>query len=144
MANIGFLPRVLPDEGEIDMEDTDSAYASRTYGLDWEAGRIKGFVDGLDSLCQAVNKMIRTAAGVYPIYGETYGFFYQDLIGVDMDIAKSEIRRRLEASLLADNRVAGLEDFQFAEESSVLRISFIVRGETGEEAAIEGRIEGLS
>lgn len=141
MESTVFLPQVLPEEGNVDI--TAAVYAQRSYGLSWEAGRIRGFVDGTAALRQAVEKLLRTAAGVYPIYGASYGFFYQDLLGSDVDIVRSEVRRRLEAALLADVRVAALADFQTTAAGDALLISFTVVAADGEDVAVEGRIEGL-
>lgn len=144
MESTEYFGLLLPEDGEVDMEEGHLQVVSYTYRIDWEAGRIRGWIDGIDSIQQAVNKLMRTPAGVYPIYQDQYGFFYQDLIGKDMDIVKSELKRRLKTAILADERVAAIDDFVLNEESGSLYVSFTVKGATGEDTLVEERIEGLS
>ncbi len=119
MESMEYLNLLLPEDREVDMEEGYLQAASYTYRIDWEAKRIRGWIDGIDSIAQAVNKLMRTPAGVYPIYRDQYGFFYQDLIGKDRDIVKSELKRRLKTAILADERVAAIDVFVFVEEGRI-------------------------
>jgi hypothetical protein len=136
-----FMPRLLPEEGDVDMDNLIISYPSYTYKLDQERGRIRGFVDGMDAIRQAVYKLMNTPAGIYPIYSPGYGLFFHDLIGLDPDLARSEIRRRISESAVSDDRIRSVEDFIFGTEGDSLSFTCSVVAKDGSSAAIEGSVD---
>ena len=59
--------------GAVEVE-TAASQPSRTYAVDWQTGRVSGFVDGTDALKQAIYKILQTERFAHLIYSWNYGF----------------------------------------------------------------------
>ncbi|MGI6361008.1 MAG: DUF2634 domain-containing protein [Bacillota bacterium] len=140
-GRVDFMPRVLPDDEGLDIEEVLVNYPSRTQRLDIKRGWIRGFTDGIEALSQAVYKKLLTPAGVYPIYSEHYGLPVDDLIGLDHHFVESELKNRITETMLLDERIAAVEDFHFTKKGDALTVRFCLRGQNGEKNYVEGRLE---
>lgn len=89
---------------------------SRTYKV--SNGRIAGYVDELDAMRQAIEKMLTTERFAWNIYSEDYGSDVNDLIGEDFDLINSELERLITEALSADDRIVSIEDFTINQTSS--------------------------
>lgn len=97
-----------------------------------------GKVDEEEALRQAILKIINTERYEHEIYSWDYGIELQDLIGEQIPYVMSEIKRRIEDALTADERIDSVEDFTVEQiEKSVLYITFAVITTEGE------KLEGL-
>jgi phage baseplate assembly protein W len=135
-----FEPQLLPDDGDLYIDEVGKSYPSLTYKLDLDGGRIRGKVDGMEAIKQAIYKLLDTPAGVYPIYSPNYGLFLLDLIGKNHAIFKSEIKRRIRQAALVDDRIVSVDDFNFEQEGDILKMTLKVKSITGEIAEIEGSV----
>lgn len=70
--------------------------------------------------------MLNTEKGKYAIYSDDYGVAFEDLIGLPIDIAAGEIEARVEETLLQDDRVASVKEFEFEKDGGKLLCSFVV------------------
>lgn len=113
---------------------------SRTYRLDFEHGRIVGYVDGLEAVRQAIKKAIITPRFKCLIYDNQYGSEVEEAI-----IAKDATRDYIEAAvegfvrdaLLPDTRILSVSDFTIELEGDGARISFTAETIFGETAIEE-------
>lgn len=132
--------RVTPDYDETEKEP--EIMPSKTYSLTRD--RITGFIDGLDAMKQAVWKRLMTERYVYDIYDDTYGLQTADLIGKDYGYVMSKLQRRIKESLLHDDRISDVNDFQFKQGKDFLWMGFNVVTDFGELAsALKLGREGL-
>lgn len=97
--------------GTVEVE-TAASQPSRTYAINWQTGRVAGFVDGAEALKQAVYKLLQTERFAHIIYSWNYGFEANRIIG--QSAAKSEIQRLITEALLADDRITAVEDFKIS------------------------------
>lgn len=97
-----------------------------TYALDIENNRIRGTVDGLDSVRQAVYLMLNTERYRYLIHSWNYGVELQNLIGQDPSYAYPEIKRCIQEALLQDDRITAVDDFEFESRGKKVRVTFTV------------------
>lgn len=120
-----------------DIEET--TLPSLTYHV--QNNRITGKVDGLESIRQAVHKILLTELFEWEIYSEIYGTELNRLIGQDFDFVLSDIERTVEDALTYDDRVEGIENFEIMEqENDRLHIRFNVvsiEGSFVEEMGVE-------
>lgn len=89
---------------------------SKTYKV--SNGRIAGYVNELDAIRQAIEKMLTTERFAWNIYSEDYGSDVNDLIGEDFDLINSELERLITEALSADDRIVSIEDFTINQTSS--------------------------
>lgn len=84
-----------------------SEQPSKTYKLDFETGRIRGFADGLEAVKQFIRKAIITERSKWPIYTDDYGNELPGLIGQDVTdgFIHSEASRMIRETLEYDDRI---------------------------------------
>lgn len=86
----------------------EATLPTRTYKLDYEKGRVIGMTDGLDAIEQSIFKRLSTIRFEHLIYTSDYGF--ENPIGLDEIFVRAEIPRRIEETLLQDERIISLEN----------------------------------
>lgn len=99
---------------------------SKTYFMDIEAERIRGFTDDINSMKQAVFKILNTERYQYVIYSWNYGIETIDLYGQNTSYVMSELKRRITEALLWDSRIKSVDNFEFSSERGKISCKFIV------------------
>ena len=97
------------DDEDLDVDDDEDLDDEPTLTFKVENGRIRGKIDELSAMVQAVDKILRTERLVYPIYSDQYGNDLNDLIGKDIGYAKVEAERMIKEALLSDDLVTDVE-----------------------------------
>lgn len=116
--------QLLPDQ---DIDTTADIMSGLTYKVDWERGIIAGKVDGLDSVKQAVLKILTTERYQHLIYSDNYGTEWRQILGKDHLYVRAEIRRMITEALLQDDRIQTISDFSTSWTSSEdIRVVFTV------------------
>lgn len=99
---------------------------SKTYRMDIETERIRGFTDDINSMKQAVFKILNTERYQYIIYSWNYGIETIDLYGQNTSYVMSELKRRISEALLWDSRIKSVDNFEFSSEKGKITCKFIV------------------
>lgn len=115
-SSSGFLPQ--------DFEIKEQP--SKTYFMDIETERIRGFTDDINSMKQAVFKILNTERYQYVIYSWNYGIETIDLYGQNTAYVMSELKRRISEALLWDSRITSVDNFEFSTERGEINCKFIV------------------
>lgn len=93
-------------------------------------------VSGLNSLKVWINKILRTVLNRYPVYsGTEYGAHIEDLIigkNFDIEFAKSELQREIEVTLLKNEEIKSVSDFNISSDKGILNVAFTVKTIYGE------------
>lgn len=97
---------------------------SRTYALDIEHNRIRGKIDAVESLRQAVYLILSTERYDYLIYSWNYGVELKELIGQPKEYALSEMKRRITEALLQDDRITEVDGFTFETGKKSVHVTF--------------------
>lgn len=87
---------------------------------------IKGKIDELEAVKQAVFLILSTERGMFPIYPAEYGITTIDLIGKDYGWVASELQRRIKESLSYDERVKDVVDFDCKRGRDSINVGFVV------------------
>lgn len=96
-----------------DLEVQTAAEApSRTYKIDFDAGRVGGFCDETEAMKQAIYKILQTERFAYLIYSWNYGIELDAVVGKSYQVFESEIKRVITEALLADSRITDVTDFE--------------------------------
>ena len=100
---------------------------SLTWKLDLNSKRIKGTIDGINAIYQAVQKILLSERYAYRIYSWNYGAEIQFFIGKDTDYVLADIERAIKEALLQDDRIQTIENFkaQLVDKESII-VSFTV------------------
>lgn len=105
---------ILPQSIQIDYDTTSSTvYPSQTYTLDFETGQVYASIDDLDSVKQAITKILSTDRYAYEIYDGYYGNELFTLVGKPYEYVVVEIPRVLNEALLKDERILGVGSYTF-------------------------------
>lgn len=114
------IPKVDNDLLTLEVETGPSL----TYALDIARGRIRGRVDNLEALKQAIYLILNTERFTYLIYSWNYGVELAELIGREKEYAIPEIKRCITEALLQDDRITRLSDFEFETGKKHVHVTF--------------------
>lgn len=120
-------------------EAQETVQPSKTYKIDFENGRIGGFIDETEALKQAVQKALITARERFSIYTDAYGCEIDDLIGTSVTraLVETEIPRLVEEALIYDDRIGSVSDLETSFLGDTVTISFTIVSVDGEEITFE-------
>lgn len=108
---------------------------SKTYKVDFDKKRANGYYDELNSLIQAIYKILNTRRYKYEIYDWSYGIEIDDLIGMPKEYVKMEVEKRIIDALSIDDRIKEVYDFQFFDiynDKCSLEVKFLVKSIFGQ------------
>lgn len=120
-------------EVELDMATIEKkTIPSLTWKINEERAEVRGTVDELEAMKQAVRKILQTERYRYAIYDWNYGIELEELYGKNVTYVIPELKKRIEDALLADDRVTAVTDFFFMQEKGSLTAEFMVHTIFGE------------
>lgn len=119
-------------EGKIETADLQEEMPSLTYRMSAQKQEVRGTLDGLDAVRQAIEKILQTERYRYVIYDWNYGVEFEDLFGKPVSYVIPELERRITEALLTDDRIEQVTDFSFAEEKNEVTVRFCVFTTQGE------------
>jgi hypothetical protein len=117
---------MIPSGTISELAISDVKQPSRTYGINTAKNVIGGYIDGLDSVRQAVELIMSTERYIYPIYSWNYGVELERLVGKDALYITAEIKRRIREALEQDDRVNEVSGFKFTRKEDELLVEFDV------------------
>lgn len=100
---------------------------SRTYKLNLDTGRIGGYVDGIEAVCQSIRKALATARFDNLIYDDQYGCEFKALVSdgeASRDLIEESIPGMVRDALLPDTRILDVYDFEISFSEDEANISF--------------------
>ena len=120
-------------EVELDMAEIEKkTIPSLTWKINEERADVRGNVDELEAMEQAVYKILQTERYRYDIYDWNYGVELEELYGKNVTYVIPELKKRIEDALLADDRVTAVTDFSFVQEKGSVTAVFQVHTIFGE------------
>ena len=117
-------------------------YKAKTFKVDPDSGRIRGLVDELDSVKQAVRIMLSVPRFQHEVFSRNFGHDLQDLIGKPLDYVLGDVRRMIREALMIDERIIEVDDFVIDKVDENLQVKFKVTSIYGD--FYEKRGVGLS
>lgn len=85
--------------------NNSSSQTSKTYYLDLDNKRVVDKIDGVESVEQAIKKIILTEKRAYLIYDWFYGIGIQKYIGKDYYYIAADIQNTIKEALKIDDRI---------------------------------------
>lgn len=132
------LPTAYQDD--LTQDFTIETQPSRTFRMDHTWQTIRGSIDQLEAVEQAIYLILNVERYEWPIYSWDYGVELQDLIGQHPDYCQAEIQRRVSEALLQDDRITAVNDFHFTVTGKQILAEFTVVtifGETSAEVEVK-------
>ena len=120
---------VYIDEATYDCKE--EKLPSKDFALEYEKNTVNGIREGLLEIRQAVYFILNTERYQYLIYPWSYGVELRDLIGKQMEYVIPEIERRITEALLQDDRIDAVNGFEFEQQKSKLKVTFVVHTNIG-------------
>ena len=109
---------------------------TKTYQMNLEEETVRGYIDGLEAMEQAIYKILLTERYQYIMYSWNYGIELADLFGEPVSYVCPEVERRIREALLWDDRIEDVTNFEFSlPQKGVVQVSFLVHTMFGEIAA---------
>lgn len=104
---------MIPSTGGFLAQDFEiEEQPSLTYRMDQDSDSIRGSVDRVEAVKQAVFRMLQTERYQYIIYPWWYGLETLDLYGEPINWVCAELERRIPEALLVDSRITSVTDFE--------------------------------
>lgn len=121
------------DDNVIEQEDLELiTYPTKTYNMELENGRIRGFSDDLESMKQVIFLALNTERSTYLAYSDNYGVELVDLIGEPMSYVLAEMERRITEALTWDSRIESVDNFEFEVDGRNVHVTFTVHTDFGD------------
>ncbi len=117
---------MLPLNDKDILQINESTEPSNTFFIDFEKGRISGFIDEKEAVKQAIMLILNTERYKFLIYSWNYGAELEALIGTHPDIVEDEVERLISEALLQDDRITTVYDFEFSRNRDTLLVNFKV------------------
>lgn len=102
----------------------ERSFENHTYRLTKE--NVKGRVNGLEALKQAIYKVLATEQYEYPIYSFNYGIAWKELVGEERPYVRAEMKRMIQEALMQDGRIREVDGFKFAFSGDTCQCTFNV------------------
>lgn len=117
---------MLPLNDKDILQINESTEPSNTFFIDFEKGRISGFIDEREAVKQAIMLILNTERYKFLIYSWNYGAELEALVGTHPDIVEDEAERLISEALLQDDRITAVYDFEFSRNRDTLLVNFKV------------------
>lgn len=117
---------MLPLNDKDILRINESTEPSNTFFIDFEKGRISGFIDEKEAVKQAAMLILNTERYKFLIYSWNYGVELEELTGTHPDIVEDEVERLISEALLQDDRITAVYDFEFSRNRDTLLVNFKV------------------
>lgn len=105
---------------------------SKTFGINFESGRVTGIIDNDEAIRQAVYSILNTERYKYLIHSHSYGVETEDLYGEVRERVIMQLPKRITEALLQDDRIENVSGFEITPEGKNYVIHFEVTATTGQ------------
>lgn len=126
---------MIPDISILQENLNEFEYGDETFKIQLSEDNddyIKGKVDDLKSVEQAIYLILNTERYAHNIYSWNYGVELVDLIGQPLPYVTVVLPNRIEEALLQDDRIIDVQDFNFKRFKDTLLVTFTVMTNVGE------------
>lgn len=115
--------------------------STKTDLINFKKERIQQNIDNKEAVKQAIYMRLNTERGAFVIYPTDYGTNLQKYIGKPRGYVLGDVGREIKESLLNDDRVINVNNFQYETKGNTLKVKFTIftiYGDIEEEVSIVG------
>ena len=106
--------------------DNDEQEKTKTFKINTTTNLMGNMIDGKSALQQSIYLMLSIEADQYIIYPYTYAMKTIDLIGKPIYYVIAVLPDRIKETLLSDDRILDVSDFEFTYKSKTVHVKFVV------------------
>lgn len=121
--------------------NNSSSQTSKTYYLDLDNKRVVDKIDGVESVEQAIKKIILTEKRAYLIYDWFYGIGIQKYIGKDYYYIAADIQNTIKEALKIDDRILTINSVELKKVG--IDACYVVYNVTSTEGEVAGEVQVL-
>ena len=120
------------EENDSLVEDfEDYSLPNNTWLIDFDRNVVTTNITDIEAIRQAAILILATERYEFLIYSDQYGVELSDLFGENMQYVMSEVKRRITEALTQDERITGVENFQYSRDKRSLHVTFTVICDVG-------------
>lgn len=105
---------------------------SKTFGINFENGRVTGVIDYDEAIRQSVYCALNTERYKHLIHSHAYGIETEDLYGEVKERITAQLPIRITDALLQDDRITDVSGFEITAEGKNYSVHFEVTTATGQ------------
>ena len=105
---------------------------SKTFGINFESGRVTGIIDYDEAVRQAVYCALNAERYKYLIHSHAYGIETEDLYGEVKERITAQLPIRIRDALLQDDRINDVSGFEITTDGKSYSVYFEVTTATGQ------------
>lgn len=117
---------MIPTRKTIEINEVSNLETSKTYLINFNKDKIQNKIDGIEAIKQAVKMILSTERSSFTIYPLDYGVAFEKYIGQPLDYIEGDIDREIKESLLKDNRILDVINFEYENFKESLKVTFEV------------------
>lgn len=122
----------MPENYDLIADFEETILPSKTWCIDFERNVVTTNITDLEAIRQAAILILATERFEFVIYSHQYGIELIDLFGENQHYVMSEIKRRVTEALTQDDRISGVENFEYKRTKRGLHVTFTVTTNIGQ------------
>lgn len=122
----------MPENDNLIADFEEVSLPHGTWYIDFEKNLVTTNITDLDAIRQAVLLILATERYEFIIYSDQYGIELVDLFGENHNYVMSEIKRRVTEALMQDERITGVDNFEYTKTKRGLHVKFTVSCTVGQ------------
>lgn len=116
----------------LNQDFTIASLPTNTFQMHLDTDTIYGFTDEKPAMEQAIYLILSTERYQWLIHSWNYGVELLDLFGQPVSFVLPELKRRIAEALLQDDRITGVDNFQFETQGGRVHTTFTAHTIFGE------------
>jgi phage baseplate assembly protein W len=121
----------MPENDNLVADFDELILPNKTWCIDFDRNLVTTNITDLEAVRQTVGLILDTERYEHIIFSDQYGVELIDLFGENQNYVMSEVKRRVTEALTQDERVTGVENFEYSKTKRGLHVTFSVITDVG-------------
>lgn len=121
----------MPENDNLMADFEELTLPNKTWYIDFDRKLVTTNITDIEAIRQAAILILSTERYEFPIFSDQYGIELIDLFGENMNFVMSEVKRRITEALTQDERITGVDNFEFTKNKRSLHVTFTVTADVG-------------
>ena len=121
----------MPENDNLVADFDELILPNKTWNIDFDRNLVTTNITDLDAVRQAIGLILNTERYEFNIFSDQYGVELVDLFGENQNYVMSEVKRRITEALTQDERITGVDNFEYSKTKQGLHVTFSVTTDVG-------------